>query len=84
MHVFPVDVLNRMCPSYPQKDNLNSKVTFDLDNARENGERSRRLAKYIFARQYNLNSPFYTKATKSSPFSFGDYMDREAEIKVSR
>jgi len=72
------DVLNRLEPSYVRaKDAGNSSSKKD---PRKLAENARHLSKYIFARQYGLNSPF--SSAPAYGFVMIDYMDREAEIKV--
>ncbi|KAH9481585.1 Telomerase reverse transcriptase [Psilocybe cubensis] len=71
-------VLNRISPCYIVKPpNLAGQPS--VDDSRQNAENARRLSKYVFARQYGLSNPFKTSGG-SSPF-YGDYLDRELEIK---
>ena len=76
-----VDVLNRIQPPYLKSGKAKSN-TVDASDARQKADQARHLSKYIFARQYGLSNPFHSRTSKSSAFSFGDYMDREPEIKV--
>jgi telomerase reverse transcriptase len=71
-------VLNRLEPSYKRAKADSTSTTRD---PRQIAENTRHLSKYIFARQYGLHTPFSSAPTKG--FSPVDYMDREAEIKVS-
>ena len=46
-------------------------------------ENARRLAKYVFPRQYELSNPFSLGSSgKYGSFRIPDYLDREQEIKV--
>ncbi|KAE9405114.1 hypothetical protein BT96DRAFT_748850, partial [Gymnopus androsaceus JB14] len=49
-------------------------------NPRVQAEQSRRLAKYIFPRQYGLANAFMFEVKKWEPSYIPDFMDREAEI----
>jgi hypothetical protein len=70
-----LDVFNRLYPSYQQKNAM------EVEDAQKKAENVRHISKYIFARQYGLNTPFSFTTTKGS-YSLGDYLDRELEIKV--
>ncbi|KAF8952485.1 hypothetical protein BDZ97DRAFT_1681539, partial [Flammula alnicola] len=76
------DVLNRINPSYRSKAVAKDDAATTHDD-RKLAENIRQLSKYIFARQYGLNTPFCSTATKSSSFALGDYLDRETEIKTA-
>ena len=67
-------MLSRLIPSYLGKGKL-------IHDPRQFALQAQHLSKYIFARQYGLNTPFSTTA-KTYSVSLGDYTDRESEIKV--
>lgn len=69
-----IDVLNRLIPSYQGKGKL-------IHDPHQFALKAQHLSKYIFARQYGLNTPFST-TVKTYSVSLGDYTDRESEIKV--
>jgi hypothetical protein len=75
------DVLNRLQPSFDV--NASRDHTFVIDT-RKQAEQVRHLSKYVFARQYGLATPFHSTAAKGASSKFGNFSDREAEIKVSR
>jgi len=75
-----IDFLNRLYPSFSTK--AYSKRGLDNEDPRQTAENVRQLSKYVFARQYGLNTPFASTVSKGSTFKLGDYLDREAEIKV--
>lgn len=70
----PIDVLTRLIPSYQGKGNL-------IHDPRQLALNAQHISKYVFARQYGLNTPFSATA-KTYSVSLGDYTDRESEIKV--
>ncbi|KAJ7158620.1 hypothetical protein C8R46DRAFT_906938 [Mycena filopes] len=50
--------------------------------ARQQMDDARHLAKYVFARQYGLASPFKFQTSKYASFRIPNFNDREDEIKV--
>jgi len=69
-----LDVLTQLIPSYQRKGKL-------IHDPRQLALNAQHLSKYVFARQYGLNTPFSTTA-KTYSVGLGDYTDRESEIKV--
>ena len=77
-----IDVLNRFHPAWYSNTQSTSAAWADPD-PRQQMERARNLAKYVFPRQYGLNNTF----SSGSSGTYGslrttDYLDREQEIKV--
>ena len=75
---FTSDILNRLVPTIRCAEKAENASC--PDEPGQLAEKTRHLSKYIFARQYGLNTPFTSTPTKG--FMFTDYMDREVEIKV--
>ncbi|KAI0719340.1 hypothetical protein C8T65DRAFT_706384 [Cerioporus squamosus] len=79
-HHCGTDLLNRIYPSW-QSSSRDDGSWSDPD-PRQQMEHARHLAKYVFPRQYGLESAFSTSSGPSyGSFRFPDYMDREQEIK---
>ncbi|CAA7267063.1 unnamed protein product [Cyclocybe aegerita] len=74
-------ILNRLQPSYEPRPKSKDAMAVD-ECPRQQAENARHLSKYLFARQYGLSTPFTSVQVKGSPFQFGDYLDREKEIKA--
>ncbi|KAF5327773.1 hypothetical protein D9619_004557 [Psilocybe cf. subviscida] len=70
-------VLNRLVPCYETKG-LPAKYTGQGSD--KLAADARHLSKYIFARQYGLNTPF--SSTVKGPSSINDCLDRELEIQT--
>lgn len=73
-------MLNRLQPSFDVNASRDHTIVI---NTQKQAEQVRHLSKYVFARQYGLATPFRSMAAKGASFKFADYLDREAEIKVS-
>lgn len=71
-----IDILNRLYPSYRREQ--------PVEDTKKWAEGVRHVSKYIFARQYGLNTPFSSTVTKGSAAGGAgyDYLDREVELKV--
>ncbi|KAH9940967.1 hypothetical protein B0H21DRAFT_780274 [Amylocystis lapponica] len=77
----PKHVLNCISPSYTRKPTAPPVQWVDPD-PRTQAEKARRLAKYVFPRQFGLSSPFaISKGPQLQAFKLPDYTDREEEIK---
>ncbi|KAI8969501.1 hypothetical protein BD414DRAFT_428508 [Trametes punicea] len=73
------DILNRFYPSWHPKSGKED-VSCEPD-ARQQMEHARHLAKYVFPRQYGLDSPLASSDSfRSSNVRSPDYLDREREI----
>ncbi|PIL35516.1 hypothetical protein GSI_02244 [Ganoderma sinense ZZ0214-1] len=77
----PKHVLNGFHPAWHSNSQSISGVWVDPD-PRQQMERARHLAKYIFPRQYELSNPFSMSSSgRYGSFRMPDYLDREQEIK---
>ncbi|KAJ3515494.1 hypothetical protein NLJ89_g1720 [Agrocybe chaxingu] len=74
-------ILNRLQSSYEPRPKSKDAMAVD-ECPRQQAENARHLSKYVFARQYGLTTPFTSPQMRGSPFQFGDYLDRETEIKA--
>ncbi|RDB25955.1 Telomerase reverse transcriptase [Hypsizygus marmoreus] len=74
-------ILNRLSPSYQKQPKVMPGDYVDPD-PKQQEERARHLAKYVFPRQYGLSSPFVDLNSKKHAFILPDYADRELEIKT--
>ena len=77
----PIDILNRLNPSYHRRPKLRPEDFVDPD-ARVQAEQARHLAKYVFARQFGLSNVFDLSARSKGPMKAPDFFDRESEIMV--
>ncbi|KAF7374776.1 Telomerase reverse transcriptase [Mycena sanguinolenta] len=75
----PKHILNRLNPPQPKPKVPAPYVDPDL---REQMDHARHLAKYVFARQYGLASPFKFQMSKYEAFKFPNFDDREHAIKA--
>ncbi|KAJ7928905.1 hypothetical protein B0H13DRAFT_1596970, partial [Mycena leptocephala] len=75
---FP-DILNRLNRPQP-KPRVAPELYVDPD-PRQQMDDARHLAKYVFARQYGLTSPFKFQTAKYESFKIPNFGDREHEIK---
>ncbi|KAF8554611.1 hypothetical protein OG21DRAFT_1412295, partial [Imleria badia] len=78
---YPVDVLNRLNPSYFKKPRVDPATYKDAD-PRALAKDARHLSKYIFPSQYGLSSVFVLVTNQIQAYQQPDYTDREREIKV--
>lgn len=77
---FPPDILNRLNPN-PQSKPGPDDPWVDPD-PQVQLEHARHLAKYVFARQYGLPSPFVAEKAPLFANQLPDYSEREHQIQV--
>ncbi|KAJ7707576.1 hypothetical protein B0H17DRAFT_917647 [Mycena rosella] len=82
--VWFADILNRLNRAQPKHKGKGkgTPAPYVDPDPRKQMDDARHLAKYVFARQYNLASPFKFTASKWESFKLPNFNDREAEIKV--
>ncbi|KAJ7773424.1 hypothetical protein B0H16DRAFT_149066 [Mycena metata] len=73
----PKHILNRLNPPQPKI----AAEDYVEPNARQQMDDARHLAKYVFARQYGLASPFKFQTPKYASLKIPNFNDREDEIK---
>ncbi|KAJ7030377.1 hypothetical protein C8F04DRAFT_961521 [Mycena alexandri] len=78
LFIFISDILNRLNPPQPK---IAAEGYVEPD-ARQQMDDARHLAKYVFARQYGLASPFKFQTPKYASLKIPNFNDRENEIKV--
>ncbi|KAG6908673.1 hypothetical protein DXG01_003687 [Tephrocybe rancida] len=74
-------ILNRISPSYLRPQKIEPHQYVDPDPKTQQ-QHARHLSKYVFPRQYGLDSPFLFSSSKKDAFRTPEYLDREAEIKA--